>query len=248
MMFCDTHCHLFSTYYDDIDLVIEEALASGVNRFIVAGCDTESNQEVLRLVQKYDNVYGCLGIHPECSSYSDADLAFLRTHLSDSKIVGIGEIGLDYHYDIPKDFQKELLVKELDIAKEYDMPVVIHCREATKDMLDILRCYPTVKGVIHSFSLSLCVANDFIKLGYKLGINGVITFKNCHLKDIIKEILPMIVLETDSPYLTPHPYRGSKNYPKYIKDIASFISLCSDISLESLASLTNQNIKEIFKI
>ena len=134
------------------------------------------------------------------------------------------------------------------MALKYNVPVVIHSRDATEDTIAILKEYPLVKGVIHSFSGSLETARIYMKMGYKLGINGVVTFKNSHLKDLLPEILHAIVLETDSPYLTPHPYRGIKNSPKYIKTIALFISEYLDISLNDLAEITNRNIHVVFDI
>ena len=248
-MFCDTHCHLYDEYYDNIDEVIKASLDNDVTRFIVDGCEQKSNEAILDLIVK-DGVYGCLGIHPEnVLSYNDSDLDFVSEHILDDKIVGIGEIGLDYHYSKDnKEEQKKLFKRQLEIARKYGKPVVIHSREATYDTLSILKEYPDVKGVIHSFSLPLEVAKEFIKMGYKLGINGVVTFKNSHLKEILKDILPYIILETDSPYLTPHPYRGTKNEPKYVHLIALFIANEVGISLEELADITNKNIKEVFGI
>ena len=249
-MFCDTHCHLYDEYYDNLDLIINNALENRVNRFIVDGCDVKSNNEVLEKVKKNSTMYGCLGIHPESVlDYKESDLSFIENHLADEKIIGIGEIGLDYHYSKEDKVEQQKLFKlQLELAKKYHMPVVIHSRDATYDTLNILKEYPTVKGVIHSFSMPIEVGREFIKLGYKLGINGVVTFKNSHLKEILREILPHIILETDSPYLTPHPYRGTPNEPKYILLIAEFICNELNISLDELARITNDNIKEIFKI
>lgn len=247
-MFTDTHCHLFSDYYEDIDEVIHRACLVGVTRFIVSGCDGRSNEEVVSLTLRHSNVYGVVGLHPECAdTYSQSDLDSLEEYLKQDKIIAIGEIGLDYHYTKEnKDAQKRLFTYQLELALKYHLPVVIHSREATFDTIQILKKYPDVKGVIHSFSGSLETANIYIKMGYKLGINGVVTFKNSNLKEIIPSILSSIVLETDSPYLTPHPYRGSKNEPQYVFLIAKFLE--EFISLEDLSLITNQNIHEIFDI
>lgn len=249
-MFTDTHCHLYKEYYDDIDDILEEAKNNQINRHIVAGCDINSNKEVIQLVDKYDNIYGNLGIHPEnVDEYKESDIEFIKDNLDNNKIIGIGEIGLDYHYTKEnKESQIKLFETQLQIAENLDIPVVIHSRDATQDTIDILKKYK-VKGVIHSFSGSLEVAKIYIKMGYVLGINGVVTFKNSNLKDIIKEIdLANIILETDSPYLTPHPNRGKKNSPKYILDIAKYMSELYGISLEKLSKITNDNIKHIFDI
>ena len=249
-MFTDTHCHLYKEYYENLEEILNHAYETKVNRFIVAGCDSSSNKEVFNLVQEYKNIYGCVGIHPEETlTYKINDLEELEQELKSDKIVAIGEIGLDYHYDKEnKELQKKLFIKQLEIAKKYKKPVVIHSRDATQDTIDILRKYPMVRGVIHSFSGSLEVAKIYINMGYKLGINGVVTFKNSHLKELLPDIKDNIVLETDSPYLTPHPYRGTPNEPKYIFNIASFVSDYLNISLEELARITNKNIMSIFDI
>lgn len=249
-MFTDTHCHLYKEYYDNIDVILEEAKNNQINKYIVAGCDINSNKEVIQLVDKYDNIYGNLGIHPEnVDEYKESDIEFIKNNLGNNKIIGIGEIGLDYHYTKEnKESQIKLFETQLQIAENLDIPVVIHSRDATQDTIDILKKYK-VKGVIHSFSGSLEVAKIYIKMGYVLGINGVVTFKNSNLKDIIKEIdLANIILETDSPYLTPHPNRGKQNSPKYILDIAKYMSELYGISLEKLSKITNDNIKHIFDI
>ncbi len=248
-MFCDTHCHLFKEYYEDIDGILKNAQEHFVNRFINAGCDRKSNEEVLETI-KFSNVYGAIGIHPEdVLNYTEEDLAFIEENLKNEKIVAIGEIGLDYHYG--KETREEQLIlfeKQLSLAEKYKIPVVVHSREATEDTIALLKKYP-VKGVIHSFSGSLEIARIYIQMGFLLGINGVITFKNCHLKDVIKEIdVHNLVLETDSPYLTPVPFRGEKNDPSKVFTIAKFVGEVKEISLDELANITNENIKRIFDI
>jgi len=249
-MFTDTHCHLYKEYYDNLEEILNTAKENQINRYIVAGCDDISNKEVIELVNKYDNVYGNIGIHPEnVDEYKDSDIEYIKNNLNNKKIIGIGEIGLDYHYTKEnKENQIKLFETQLQIAQDLDIPVVIHSREATQDTIDTLKKYK-VKGVIHSFSGSLEVAKIYIKMGFVLGINGVITFKNSNLKEVVKEIgLKNIILETDSPYLTPHPYRGKQNSPKYILEIANFVAELYDISLEELSKITNHNIKRIFDI
>ena len=218
-MYIDTHCHLTSEDYDDIDLVIKENIDNNVSKIIVSGCDMESIKEGLILSNKYPSVYLTLGFHP--SEVNNYDLNYLKELLKKPKVVGLGEIGLDYHYgkeDIDK--QKELFRKQLDIATKLNIPVVIHSRDATKDTINILKEY-NLKGVIHCFSGSLETAKEYINMGYLLGIGGVVTFKNSKLSDVVENIsLEKIVLETDSPYLTPDPYRGKKNSSKYIPIIA----------------------------
>jgi len=249
-MFTDSHCHLYDEYYNNIDEIINLSIQSNVIRFINNGCDNKTNEEVLDKISKYDNMYGTLGIHPEnVDNYTKEDINFIEENLNNQKVIAIGEIGLDYYYTKDnKEEQIELFENQLELAKKYNMPVVIHSREATLDTLNILKKY-SLSGVIHSFSGSLEVAKEYIKMGYLIGVNGVITFKNCHIKEVIKELsLDNIVLETDSPYLTPVPFRGKQNNPSHIIDIAKFICELKDISLQELANITNNNFKRVFKI
>ena len=249
-MFTDTHCHIFKEYYSNIDEVLEQSENVGISRVINNGCSHKSNQEILELIEKYPNMYGALGIHPEVvDTYQEQELDFIIKHLNNSKVIAIGEIGLDYHYTKEnKDKQIMLFSKQLEIAEKYNLPVIIHSRDATEDTIETLKKYH-VRGVIHSFSGSLETAKIYLKMGFALGVNGVITFKNAKLKDVIKEIdLKYLLLETDSPYLTPEPFRGKTNYPGNVSIIADFICNLNDISREELAFITNQNIKRIFDI
>lgn len=248
-MFVDTHCHIFKSDYDNIDEVLNNASNNNVKYYINNGSDREYNKEVLELVKQYDNMYGALGIHPETvDDYSLDDIEFIKNNLSNEKIVAIGEIGLDYHYTKEnKDEQIKLLEMQLSLAEEYNLPVIIHSRDATEDTINTLKKF-NCRGTIHSFSGSLETAKIYIKMGYLLGVNGVITFKNCNIKDVIKEVgLDNIVLETDSPYLTPVPYRGMQNNPSHILDIAKFVSELYNVSLEELSYRTNENIKRMYE-
>lgn len=248
-MFVDTHCHIFKSDYDNIDEVLNNASNNNVKYYINNGSDREYNKEVLELVKEYDNMYGALGIHPEnVDDYSLDDIEFIKNNLSNEKIVAIGEIGLDYHYTKEnKDEQIKLLEMQLSLAEEYNLPVIIHSRDATEDTINTLKKF-NCRGTIHSFSGSLETAKIYIKMGYLLGVNGVITFKNCNIKDVIKEVgLNNIVLETDSPYLTPVPYRGMQNNPSHILDIAKFVSELYNVSLEELSYRTNENIKRMYE-
>lgn len=248
-MFVDTHCHIFKSDYDNIDEVLNNASNNNVKYYINNGSDREYNKEVLELVKEYDNMYGALGIHPETvDDYSLDDIEFIKNNLSNEKIVAIGEIGLDYYYTKEnKDEQISLLEMQLSLAEEYNLPVIIHSRDATEDTINTLKKF-NCRGTIHSFSGSLETAKIYIKMGYLLGVNGVITFKNCNIKDVIKEVgLDNIVLETDSPYLTPVPYRGMQNNPSHILDIAKFVSELYNVSLEELSYRTNENIKRMYE-
>ena len=249
-MFIDTHCHIYREYYDDLDMIVDKIKKANIKKIINNGCDIQSNKEVLSSVLKYDIMYGAIGIHPEnVDKYTEEDLNFIVEHIKDKKIVAIGEIGLDYYWvKDNKEKQIDLFRKQLAIAEEFNIPVIIHSRDATLDTINILKEYK-VKGVIHSFSGSYETACIYIKMGFLLGINGVITFKNCNLKEVLKKIdLSNIVLETDSPYLTPVPFRGEKNDSSHINDIALFICDLKNVSMSSFAQVTNANVRKCFDI
>ena len=247
-MFIDTHCHLSKEDYDDIDKVIEEDKEADVDKIVVSGCSRESIEEVMSFKDKYDMVYVTIGYHPEyADSVSEKDLDYLKSLLGEKKVIGIGEIGLDYHYTKDnKDKQIWLFEEQLKIAESFNLPVVIHSRDATQDTINTLKKYK-VKGIIHCFSGSLETAKIYISMGFLLGIGGVVTFKNSKLKDVVKEIpLESIVLETDSPYLAPVPFRGKVNSSKYLEYIAKFIAEVKNISVEELAEITSKNASSLF--
>ena len=250
-MYIDTHCHLSKEDYDDIDLVIQENRENFIDKMIVSGCTYESILESIELSRKYEDVYLSLGFHPsEVDVVDDEKLAFLDTLLNNKKVVAIGEIGLDYHYgkeDIEK--QKDLFRKQMFLAEKYRLPVIIHSRDATFDTISILKEFPTVIGDIHCFSGSVETAREYISMGYKLGIGGVITFKNSKLFEVVKKIgLENIVLETDSPYLTPEPFRGKQNSSKYIPYIAKKIAETLDLSIEEVSKVTLNNTNCLFDL
>ncbi len=250
-MFIDTHCHLSSEFYSDIPEVILEDEKAGMSQIIASFCEIDTVNDVCTFVDNYNIVYATIGFHPDqASKYTDTDLLKLRELcLKYKKIVGIGEIGLDYHYGKEnRDEQIILFKKQLDLASELNLPVVIHSRDATKDTVDILKNY-SLEGVIHCFSGSLEIAKEYIKMGFLLGIGGVVTFKNSKLPLVVREIpLESIVLETDSPYLTPTPYRGSVNSSKYIPIIAEKIAEIKEISTSEVASVTTNNALKLFDL
>lgn len=247
-MLVDTHCHIFKEYYQDIDEVIARAYANGLGMIIVNGYDKKSNEEVLELVRKYDIVYGALGIQPEyATGASEADFKFIEEHINDDKIIAVGEIGLDYHYDIDKDRQREVFKRQLDIARKYNKPVIVHSRECIQDTYDILKV-SNVEGIMHCYSGSVEMAREFIKIGFYLGIGGVSTFKNAsRLVDVIKEIpMEYIVLETDSPYLSPKPYRGKRNEPINVGVILQKICDIKGLDYNQASEVTTKNVLRLF--
>lgn len=248
-MFTDTHCHIYEEYYD-VDNLMKKIKSSNVNRVINNACDFKTSLEVLDLSNKHSNMFCAIGLHPE-NNLDEIDQVtdLIIKNKDNSKMVAIGEIGLDYYYNKEnKKEQIDILCKQLEVAEKLNLPVVIHSREATGDMLNILKKY-NVKGVIHCFNGSVEIAKEYTKLGYKLGINGVITFKNCKLIEVIKTIgVDSIVFETDSPYLTPTPFRGELNDPTHVINIVDFVSNNIGLSVEDLANISNKNIKDIFDI
>jgi len=250
-MFIDTHCHITRNDYNDIPFLITRIKESGVNKIIVNGCDMESNLEVLELVKKYDVVYGALGFHPtELDKFKESDLVWLEDHINDDKIVALGEIGLDYHYD-NTDKEKENIIfkKQLEIAKKHSKPVIVHSRDAMQDTFDILKQYD-LKGSLHCYSGSLEMAREFIKLGYLIGVGGVVTYKNSkNIVNVIKNIdLEYILLETDAPYLTPEPYRKNKNDSSYIPLIARKIAEIKGVDISLVEKTTSSNARGLFDI
>ena len=250
-MLIDTHFHLGEEYYDDINQVIVDAKDNRVNTLIISGCDKKGIIQGLEYIKKYNNLYMTVGFHPEeVDSVGDEDLEWLENIVkSNKKIVGIGEIGLDYYYTKEnKDKQIDLFKKQINLAKKLNLPIVIHSRDAFMDTYNLLKEFKG-KAVIHCFTSNLENAKRYISLGFKLGIGGVVTFKNSNLKDVIKELeLSNIVLETDSPYLSPEPYRGKVNGPKNILIIAKKIAEIKQMDLGEVANITSINARELFDL
>lgn len=247
-MLVDTHCHIFSEYYEDIDEIVMRAKNAGVGMIIVNGIDRKTNEEVLNLVSKYDIVYGALGVHPESADVvSDEDFKFIEEHINDDKIVAVGEIGLDYHYDIDKNKQKYIFKRQLEMAKKYSKPVIVHSRECIQETYDILKV-SDVKGIMHCYSGSVEMARKFCEIGFYLGIGGIITFKNAvKLIEVINETsLEYIVLETDAPYLSPEPYRGKRNEPINISVILKRICELKGLNIKQAGDVTTRNAFRLF--
>ncbi len=238
----DTHCHLETL--TNIDEVVNKM---GNNKMITAGTDLESNKKVLELTKKYPNVYGVIGYHPEfADNIKYEDLEFLEQHINDEKIVGIGEIGLDYYYSKEnKEKQIELFKKQIKLAKKYNKTIVIHSREALEDTYNILKeeDIKDLKVVMHCYSGSKEMALRFKEFNMKFGIGGVVTFKNASkLKEVVKCLdLEDLLLETDTPYLTPEPYRGKINEPYNIIYVAKEIAKIKEIKLEKVLKETTDN-------
>ncbi|MDD4056709.1 MAG: TatD family hydrolase, partial [Bacilli bacterium] len=220
-MIIDTHMHIFDDRYQGIiDEVVAEAKANNVGLMIAVGYDYESSLKAIELAHKYDCIYASVGLHPsEVVKEKDKSLEWLESLLHENKVIAIGEIGLDYYWDQSfKELQKELFAKQIGLAKANNLPIIVHNREATQDCFTILK-QNLVPGVMHCYSSSVEMAHEFTKLGYYLGIGGVVTFKNSkEIKKVVKDIdIQYLLSETDSPYLAPMPYRGKMNRPAYTK-------------------------------
>ncbi|HHX93739.1 MAG TPA: TatD family hydrolase [Tenericutes bacterium] len=251
-MFFDSHSHLQDdVYIDDLEEVIKAANENNVNYMMILGYDKESNEKALELAKKYDNIYAALGFHPAyINEVEETHFLWLEENLKHPKVKAIGEIGLDYYwYKDNKDLQKKYFERQLKFATKHNIPVIIHNREATEDIYNILKKY-SLSGVMHSFSSSKEMAKKFIQIGMLIGISGVVTFKNAKkIKEVVEEIdLSHILIETDSPYLTPEPYRGKRNEPKYVILVADEIAKIKNISKEEVGKITTENALKVFNI
>ena len=247
----DTHCHILKEDYDNIEEVIKNMED---NIMIVSTASPKDIKEVVELTTKYKNIYATIGIHPEyADTYNIEDLKLIEKHLTNKKIVGIGEIGLDYHYTKEnKEKQKDLFIKQIKLANQYNKTIVIHSRDAIEDTYNIIKTNKkeNIKCDLHCYSGSLEMAKKFIKLNTKFGIGGVLTFKNeKKLKEIVTKLdLENFVLETDSPYLTPEPLRGKKNEPRNIKYIAEKIAELKNINTTEVLKITTNTAKNLFDL
>lgn len=250
-MLIDTHTHIFDDKFENKEEIIKNALDNNVKKMIVVGYDKESSIKALELVKKYDFLYLSIGLHPsEVLKESDEDLSWMYEILKNEKIVAIGEIGLDYYWDKSfKEEQKKYFKKQIEIAKEYNLPIIVHCRDAVQDCFDILKD-ESVEGVMHCYSGSLEMAKEFVKRGYYLGVGGVVTFKNAvEIKRIAKEIeLTHILSETDCPYLAPTPYRGKRNEPAYVKYVVEEIAKIRGESIDDVEECLEANAKKLFRL
>ena len=248
----DTHAHL-----NDEDLIgrVQEIINDGYLEYIVVpGYDFESSKSALALANEHKKVYAVLGCHPHDSkSFTKEECDFYKSHAKDEKVVAIGEIGLDYHYDLsPREVQKEVFKAQIELAYEVGLPVVLHVREAYKDTLDILaECKDKLTNgvLLHCYSGSSEMVREFSKFDAYFAFGGAVTYKNAKKEEVLKAVKKdRLLLETDCPYMTPVPFRGKQNEPKYIRYTAEFVASVLGTSVEELDSLTTQNAKRFFKI
>ncbi len=251
--FIDTHCHL-DKLESNPEETVEEAKQEGVNTMVTISVDEESFDFVSKAVKQFKDVYGTVGIHPHDASEFSPKLekSIRKMAREQDKLIAIGETGLDYHYmNSSSEDQQFAFRKQLRIAVEVNLPVVLHSREAEADTINILKEIPVPAfGVAHSFTSSLMMAKKLLDMGWYLGINGIVTFKNAEdLREIVRWIpMDRLLLETDSPFLAPIPFRGKPNKPAHIPIIASFVAELRNITIEHLAEKTSENAQRLFRI
>lgn len=249
----DTHTHINCIDDFSIDEILKNASENGVEKLIVPSAYASDIDIVAKLASKYENVYGLLGVHPsEVKDWTDDLIDKIKECAKSPKIVGIGEIGLDYYWDKSfNDLQKEVFIKQINLANELNFPISVHDREAHKDSFDILTEFNKNSIVImHCFSGSVEFMHECVKQGWYIAIGGVVTFKNAiKMKEVAKEVpLDKLLIETDAPYLTPVPYRGKTNQPAYVKYVAEEIANLRNTSFEEIDEQTTKNAKLVFKI
>ena len=248
----DTHAHYDSGGFNaDRDEVLSSLPASGVALVVDPGCDVPSSQAAVALAEKYPHVYAAVGIHPgDCAGCTDADFEAIRTLCGHEKVVAVGEIGLDYYWEDnpPKEFQQMVFRRQIELALELDLPVIVHDREAHGDSLAVVLDYPALRGVFHCFSGSPEMAQELLKRGWYLGFDGPITYKNAKRAPEVAAVTPLdrIVVETDAPYLTPVPYRGKRNDSRYLPYVIEKLAEWKGVSREEMTDITLKNGKRLF--
>lgn len=255
-MLIDSHAHLDDSRFDeDRDEIIKSLKENKIDYIVNIGADFESSLNSIKLAKDHENIYAAVGIHPHDAKTLNEHMynELKNMAINNEKVVAIGEIGLDYYYDnSPRDIQKYWFERQLELAKELDLPVVIHSRDATQDTFDIIKkCQDgSMRGVLHCYSGSVETMREYLKLGYIISLGGPVTFKKALVpKEVAKEVpLDKLLIETDSPYLTPEPYRGKRNDPTKVYHVAEMIADIRGISIEELAEATSNNAKEFFKI
>lgn len=250
----DSHCHINDdAYFDNAEAYIKDARKEGVTNFLVVGCDLKSSLRAVELAKKFSCCYAAIGIHPEDALHAGKnDLEEIEKLVKSKGVVAIGEIGLDYYWEKDqnnREMQRKYFISQIELANKYNLPISIHCREAYGEMFEILKTHKVNRGgVMHCYGGSKEMALEFIKLGFVIGIGGTSTFKNAkQVKEVVSAIPNnSFVLETDAPYLAPHPHRGEQNHSKYIPFILNQVALLRNQSNEEIEKQTNETFKRIF--
>jgi TatD DNase family protein len=254
-MLIDSHCHIDDARFDaDREAMLQRARDAGIGHFVTIGCDLETSRAAVTLAQRHPFISATVGVHPhEVKHIQDGWYDELRTLAKSKGVVAYGEIGLDYHYDhSPREVQRQRFREQVRLARELRLPIIIHTREAQEDTITILKDEKAgeVGGVFHCFSGDAWLAKDALDLGFYLSFSGVITFQNATmLRDIVKTVpLDRMLMETDSPYLTPVPHRGKRNEPAYVRHVAEKIAELHGIGVKDVEEATTQNTKRLFRI
>lgn len=252
-MFFESHAHYDDEAFDNDRVALIEKMHNNEIDYIVnIGADIKSSMSSIELSEKYDFIYASIGVHPhETENMKDEDIAILKKYINNKKVVAIGEIGLDYYYEYSdREKQKYWFKKQLEIAKDNNKPVIIHSRDAAKECYEIIKNSGVSKGVIHSYSGSAQMAKDYIDMGFFIGIGGIVTFKNAKKSVEVAESVPIekILIETDSPYLSPVPVRGTRNNSQNLIYIAEKIAQIKQITVENVAEITKKNALTLFDI
>ncbi|MBC7261601.1 MAG: TatD family hydrolase [Chloroflexi bacterium] len=253
-MLVDTHAHLDSVEFkDDVEEVISRSLAAGVDTIITVGTDLESSRQAVLLAEQHHPVYAAVGIHPHEADQAKPDDLTELFHLSQHrKVVAIGEIGLDFYRNLsPAKVQEEVFAAQLELAKRAGKPIIIHDRQAHRETMAILsERAKGLHGVLHCFSGDLEMALQAVKMGFWISVAGPVTFQNAHRLQALVRQLPLehVLIETDCPYLAPHPYRGQRNEPAYVRFIAARIAALKEIPLEQVSQVTTENARKLFAL
>ncbi|PKR77488.1 hydrolase TatD [Halalkalibacillus sediminis] len=254
-MLFDTHVHLNADQFmDDRDEVIKRAQEEGVSRMVVVGFDRKTIPLAMEIAEEYDFIYAAVGWHPvDAIDMQDEDLKWIEELAEHPKVVAIGEMGLDYHWDkSPADVQKEVFRKQIALAKKVNLPIIIHNREATEDIVQILREENAgeIGGIMHCYNDVVDYAKECLDMGFYISLGGPVTFKNATDPKIVAEEVPMdrLLIETDCPFLAPHPNRGKRNEPAYVKLVAEKIAEIKSLSLEEVAEQTTRNANKLFNL
>lgn len=254
-MLFDTHVHLNAEQFeDDLEQVLKRANEAGVERMVVVGFDEKTIKKAIELVETYDFLYAAVGWHPvDAIDMTEEHLSWLEELASHPKVVALGEMGLDYHWDkSPKDVQKDVFRKQIHLAKKVNLPIIIHNRDADQDIVEILEAEGAdeVGGIMHCFGGSVEIADRCLKMNFYISLGGPVTFKNARRPKEVATHVPAdkLLIETDCPYLAPHPNRGKRNEPAYVKLVAEEIAALRETTYEQLAQQTTENAKKLFKI
>ena len=253
-MIFESHAHYDDEAFDvDRDELLNSMAEQGVGTIVNVSASLEGVKETLNLAKAYPFVYGAVGIHPdEVDCLNEEQFAWLKAQCDHEKVVAVGEIGLDYYWDkVSHEVQKYWFEKQLELAREKGLPIIVHSREAAQDTMEMMKKYAVgIPGVIHCFSYSPEIAKEYVKMGYYIGVGGVVTFKNAKkLKETVEQIpLERILLETDCPYLAPVPFRGKRNSSQYLKYVAEMIGELKGVPAETVIEVTEQNARSLYRL